>query len=232
MSDITITNQVYDEIKSKLYELKKKFDSNIKITLDEDKCHNIKIKKGCFLSNSSFLNVRCDCCKNVINFAQNFNETFDFLLSHDPPLDFMKLDNPNLNDRRFKVEIKPNFFKSCGFVTSSNNQQGGFFWNKHNTYNTPNPCNITEAYPVIVKKFYEILGISCPTIVVMNDPVISMFNQDDYNKAYDDYTSHNGGLRIMRKTRRKSKSKKYKKMRKNKRSKKHHRRTTRRTRRK
>lgn len=231
MSYITITDQVYDEIKRKLYELKKKFDSNIKITLDEDNCHNIKIKKGCFSSNSSFLYVRCDCCKNVINFAQNFNETFDFLLSHDPPLDFMKLDNPNLNDRRFKVEIKPDFFKSCGFVTSSNNQQGGFFWNKHNTYNTPNPCNITEAYPSIVKKFYKILGISCPTIVVMNDPVISMFNQDD-DKAYDEYTSHNGGLRIMRKTRRKSKSKKYKKMRKNKRSKKHHRRTTRRTRRK
>jgi hypothetical protein len=138
----------------------------------------------------------------------------------------MKLDNPNLNDRRFKVEIKPDFFKSCGFVTSSNNQQGGFFWNQHNTYNTPNPCNITEAYPSIVKKFYKILGISCPTIVVMNDPVISMFDQ------HDDTSSHYGGLRIMRKTRRKSKSKKYKKMRKNKRSKKHHRRTKRRTRRK
>ena len=229
MSYITITDQVYDEIKKKLYELKKKFDSNIEITLDEeDNCHNIKIKKGCFSSNSPFLYVICDCCKNVINFAQNFNETFNFLLNHDPPLDFMKLNNSNLNDKRFKVEIKPDFFKSCGFVTSSNNQQGGFFWNKHNTYDTPNPCNITEDYSSIVKNFYNILGIPCPKFVVMNDPVISMFIEDDNAK----HTSHNGGLRIMRKTRRKSKSKKYKKMRKNKRSKKHHRRTKRRTRRK
>jgi hypothetical protein len=231
MSDVTITDEVYDEIKSKLHELKKKFDSNIKITRDDYFGDIITIKKGCFSSNSSLLALRCNCCKNVINFAQDFNEKFDFLLEHKPPLDFIKLDNPNLNNRRFKVEIKPDFFKSCGFMTSSNNQQGGFLGNQDNTYNTPNPCNITEAYPLIVKKFYKILGISCPTIVVMNDPVISMFNQDD-DKAYDEYTSHNGGLRIMRKTRRKSKSKKYKKMRKNKRSKKHHRRTTRRTRRK
>jgi len=217
MSNVTITDEVYDEIKRKLQELKKKFDSNIKITRDLYFGDIITINKGCISSNSSISALRCNCCKNVIDFAQDFNEKFDFLLSHDPQLNFMILDNPN-NSRRFKVEIKPDFFKSCGFLENQLSTSD----------NNPNPCNITDAYPDIVKTFYKILGIPCPTIAVMTNSVISMFEQDDNDNAYT--TSYNGGLRIIRKTRRKSKSKKYKKMRKNKRSKKHHRRTKRRTR--
>jgi hypothetical protein len=232
MSNVTITDKDYRDIKIKLHELKKKFDSNIKITRDHYFGDIITINKGCISSNSSISALRCNCCKNVIDFAEDFNKKFDFLLSRNPPLDFMKLDNPN-NSRRFKVEIKPGFFNSCGVMTGTNNQQGGFLENQLNTSdNNPNPCNITDAYPDIVKTFYKILGIPCPAFVTgSTDSVVSMFEeQDDNYNAYT--TSYTGGLRIMCKTRRKSKSKKYKKMRKNKRSKKHHRHTKRRTRRK
>jgi hypothetical protein len=218
MSNVTITDEVYDEIKSKLQELEKKFDSNIKITQDSYFGDIITINKGCISSNSSISALRCNCCKNVIDFAEDFNKKFDFLLNRNPPLNFMILDNHN-NSRRFKVEIKDDFFKSCGFWGNQLNTPDN---------DNPNPCNITDAYPDIVKTFYKILGIPCPTIAVMTNPVISMFKEQD-----EDYAGiYNGGLRIMCKTRRKSKSKKYKKMRKNKRSKKHHRHTKRRTRRK
>jgi hypothetical protein len=231
MSNVTIRGGVYDEIKSKLHELKKKFDSNIKIIRDNYFGHIITIQKGCISSNSPLLALRCNCCKNVIDFAREFNEKFYFLLDYDPPLDFEKLDNHDLNNRRFKVEIKRDFFKPCGFMPSSSNQQGGFWGNQLNTpdNDNPNSCNITEEYPYIIKTFYKILGIPCPAFVTdSTDSVVSMF------KTQDEYSAdiYNGGLRIIRKTRRKTKSKKYKKMRKNKRSKKHHRRTKRRTRRK
>jgi hypothetical protein len=231
MSNVTIADEDYRDITSKLQELKKKFDSNIKITRDSYFGDIITINKGCISSNSSISALRCNCCKNVIDFAEDFNKKFDFLLSRNPPLNFTILDNPN-NSRRFKVEIKPGFFNSCGVMTGTNNQQGGFLENQLNTSdNNPNPCNITDAYPDIVKTFYKILGIPCPAFVTgSTDSVVSMFEQDDNYNAYT--TSYTGGLRIMCKTRRKSKSKKYKKMRKNKRSKKHHRRTKRRTRRK
>lgn len=230
MSNVTITDEVYDEIKSKLQELEKKFDSNIKITRDIYFGDIITINKGCISSNSYISALRCNCCKNVIDFAREFNEKFEFLLSRNPPLNFTILDNPN-NSRRFKVEIKRGFFNSCGVMTSTNNQQGGFLENQLSTSdNNPNPCNITDAYPDIVKTFYKILGIPCPAFVTgSTNSVVSMFEeQDDNDNAYTN--SYNGGLRFIRKTRRKSKSKKYKKMRKNKRSKKHHRRTKRRTR--
>jgi hypothetical protein len=218
MSNVTITDEVYDEIKSKLQELEKKFDSNIKITRDSYFGDIITINKGCISSNSYISALRCNCCKNVIDFAREFNEKFEFLLSRNLPLNFTILDNPN-NSRRFKVEIKRGFFNSCGFLENQLSTSD----------NNPNPCNITDAYPDIVKTFYKILGIPCPAFVTgSTNSVISMFKQGDNDNAYTN--SYNGGLRFIRKTRRKSKSKKYKKMRKNKRSKKHHRRTKRRTR--
>lgn len=104
---------MWNNIKKNLGELKEKFPLMVKFSDDfkyDYGCITITISKKCISSNMRFLqDLMCNCCKKVIHFAQYFNEKFYFLLEHNPPFDFMKLDNPNLNNRRFKVEIKHNF---------------------------------------------------------------------------------------------------------------------------
>jgi hypothetical protein len=228
------------DILEKLTDLKKIYPSNIDFTDDFDiNVIVIKISKGCTSSNIPFL--KCRCCTEIIEFADIFNKQFEFLLLETPPINFMKLNDPfvysTYSNRRFRVEIKPGFFDSCGFKTINNPGGGSLFGMSlpNNDQFEINPCKVTRLYNNIVETFYKILGVHHPGIVTSTPEYpIRMFNY------YDDNDTLGGGLQITRKFRNKSKPKpkgkynhsysrkKYKKMRKYARSKKHHRRVTRR----